>query len=261
MAGLTGEREPSTAEVLEGQYSPEQCRALFPKTVTQAQRARISNLRQHLDKPPEPKSKEYQVWRDTSDMLTQEATTGPDHVGRRVDLRITNEQQEHRQEDLVDTSITHPSNKTNITKSTTYAQLCLRKLLGRLDKKEHVPPNSPALEKRAKEKIETYSTLMTITEKQYIEGRRLSKPVFVPAIATTHGELGLDLIRFMERITAAYKFKMKQAPPRADGRGAKELTTTFRRHLREKVLMAVIKGTARVLRSAGLGKLACRKYG
>jgi hypothetical protein len=102
---------------------------------------------------------------------------------------------------------------------------------------------------------------MTITEKQFYENRRLSKPVFVPAIVTTHGELAPELIRFMEQTTAAYKYRVKQAPPRADGRTAKELTAKFRRHLRERVLVAVVRGTARVLRNAGLGKLACRKYG
>ena len=101
---------------------------------------------------------------------------------------------------------------------------------------------------------------MAIVEKQFHERRRPSKPVFVPAIVTSHGEIGPDFIRLMEWVTAAYKSTLKNAPPRADGRKPEYLTAVFRKHLREKLLVATAKGTARLLRDAGLSKMACRKH-
>jgi hypothetical protein len=261
-AGVDGKREPPTATVLGGHYTPQQCRALFPKQASKDVQAAIANFRHHLDNKPDEKNRdEYKDWQIKTQVLEKDITERTDNVGRRVDIHATKEDQDGiTQERLVDTSLTHPTNKTNITKSAKHAQLCLSQRLGRLDKKVVVPPSGPALRDRTKSKIQTYSTLMAIAEKQYLEKRRLSKPVFVPAIATTHGELGPDLIKLMEWIVAAYKLKMEQAPPRADGRRPAQMTATFRRRLRERVLVAVMKGTARVLRTAGLSKLACRKY-
>ena len=160
----------------------------------------------------------------------------------------------------MDTSVTHPSNQTNILKALEDAKLRLRKQLG-FDNEHQVPRTTPALDRRVQTKNDTYATLMAIMEKQFSERRRSGKPKFVPAVATTHGELAPDLIQFMEWITAAYKATLKNAPPRADGRTPAGLAATFRQHLRQKVLMAVAKGTARILRDAGLSKIACRKYG
>ena len=101
---------------------------------------------------------------------------------------------------------------------------------------------------------------MTIASKQFHELLRTTKPTFVAAVATTHGELSTDLIHLMEWIVAAYKSSLANAPPRADGRKPEQLSAIFRQHLRQKVLMAVAKGTARILRDAGLGKTATRKY-
>ena len=191
----------------------------------------------------------------------QRATTGPDQVGRRVDIHAINDRPEGQQERVVDTSITHPTNKTNLSKSTAHAQLSLRKLLGRLGKNEKQPSNtSPALTQRINDKVKTYATLMLILEKQFRERRRLSLPEFVPAIATTHGELGPELHQFLEWIVMGYKAKMKQMPPRPDGQSVADLARTFRRRLRERVLVAIMKGTARVLRTAGLSKWTCRKH-
>ena len=163
----------------------------------------------------------------------------------------------------MESSVTHPTNKTKYRKAHQDAVLRLRHRLdhlGLLDKKTKPLPSTPALLQRTQDKIDTYGPLMAFTEKQFHDRLRLSKPIFVPAIATTHGELGPDLIRFMEWITRAHKSTLKSAPPRADGRTPEQLSALFRKHLREKVVLSIVKGTARVLREAGLSKSTCRKH-
>ena len=224
--------------------------------MTKTGKERIQVLRHLLENKPDAKE-QHQAHAFKTQIIMQEALEGKEKTGRRVDLQVTTEDGQERP---VDTSVTHPSNQTNILKAHKHAKLCLRKQLG-IDTKHQVPRTTPALDRRVQDKIDTYATLMAITEKQYSERRRPSKPKFVPAVATTHAELAPDLIQFMEWITAAYKATLKNAPPRADGRKPAELTATFRQHLRQKVLMSITKGTARMLRDAGLSRNTCRKYG
>jgi hypothetical protein len=261
LADMEAHREPPTATLLNQEVSPAAARTLFPKTVTQAQQQLIDEFKQHLDHPPDQADqKAYKHWKAQGDVLQQRATTGREQVGRRVDIHVVSDRPEGQQERVVDTSITHPTNKSNLSKSTKHAQLSLRKLLNRLGKNEKPSNTSPALTQRINDKVKTYATLMLILEKQFRENRRLSLPEFVPAIATTHGELGPELHQFLEWIIMGYKAKMKQMPPRPDGQNVADLARTFRRRLRERVLVAIMKGTARVLRTAGLSKWACRKH-
>ncbi len=118
----------------------------------------------------------------------------------------------------MESSVTHPTNKTKYRKAHQDAVLRLRHRLdhlGLLDKKTKPLPSTPALLQRTQDKIDTYGPLMAFTEKQFHDRLRLSKPIFVPAIATTHGELGPDLIRFKEWITKARKSTLKSVEYRS----------------------------------------------
>jgi hypothetical protein len=261
-AFLAARREPPTHEVLGGRFTAEEARHLFPKRATKHGKEIIAEITRMSLTKPEPEAKEEQkAWkRKYKALMDQICQSADDKVGRRVDIQVTNTEEEAGQERLVDTSVTHTTNKTNYRKSHQDAERRLRHRLGLLDKKDTPPPNTPALLQRTQDKIDTYGALVALLKKQFDDRLRSTNPVFVPAIATTHGELGPDLIRFMEWITKAHKLTLMNAPPRADGRKPEQLAALFRKHLREKVILAIVRGTARVLREAGLSKSACRKH-
>merc|ERR1712087_499321 len=70
---------------------------------------------------------------------------------------------------------------------------------------------------QAKAKHLQYAPLINIAKKQNIDGIRNNTPQFVPVVATTHGELVVELISLVEWLTDKYRRKMTYKGSREDG--------------------------------------------
>jgi hypothetical protein len=256
-AGLRAEREPSTCSLLEGStWDEKACRSLFPKVVTKATQESILRMRELIEAPLPNDEKEKKNRAAQIEAIQNTITQVSGNVGRRVDIAIRSDEEEM----MVDTTVTHTTNKTNLPKSTKHAHDILTHLLTKPAGASKPSSTSPAVTKRAAAKRDTYATLMAILMKLHREGKRHLKPLFVPAVMTTHGEMGPDLVKLLEWITGHYRRKVESEGPRADGQDAADLTTAFRQRSRERLLVAIAKGTAAALRAAGLSKMACHKY-
>jgi hypothetical protein len=250
-------REPATYFLLEGStYTAEQCRGLFPKVVTKATQASIQRMLELIEAPPPNDEKEKQNRAAQIEAIQNTITQANGNVGRRVDIAIRSDAEEM----MVDTTVTHTTNKTNLPKSTKHAHDILTHLLTKPAGASKPSSTSPAVAKRAAAKRDTYATLMAILMKLHREGKRRLKPLFVPAVMTTHGEMGPDLVKLLEWITEHYRRRVESEGPRADGQDTADLTTAFRKRSRERLFVTIAKGTADVLRAAGLSKMACHKY-
>ena len=122
---------------------------------------------------------------------------------------------------------------------------------------EYIEGNS--LQEQTQSKHNRYAPLVTIAQKQTIDGKRISEPEFIAAAMSTAGEMGWETIRLQEILTASYARMLGTQPKRDDGIGIKKLTANYRNKLRNRVAIAVARGQARMCFSAGLRASSCRK--
>ena len=81
---------------------------------------------------------------------------------------------------------------------------------------------------------------------------RRAAPLFLPVVATTHGELCPGAIRLTEWLVHKYRARLLLEGDRDDGETVEDLTAAFRREFRQSLTVAVARGHAEMLRSAGL---------
>ena len=117
-----------------------------------------------------------------------------------------------------------------------------------------------AARQQMKLKHKTYSPLITIAKKQVENGRRHCEPKFWACVATTHWELGLEAIKLQEYLTWNYGKKLAMEGHRDNGKKISTLTAQFRNDFRLKIVVAVAKGQARMLNTAGLPMGIFKKY-
>ena len=110
------------------------------------------------------------------------------------------------------------------------------------------------LKKRA-----TYAPLLAVAQKQIETGKRINKPIFVPAICTTHGEFGQGFIHIQEWLVKRFKARITLEGDRDDGIKPDQLTAQYRQRIRSSILVAMVKGQAQMLCSAGLHDMTCRR--
>jgi hypothetical protein len=114
--------------------------------------------------------------------------------------------------------------------------------------------------KQEKMKVDTYSPLVRIAELQHQNGKRMARPVFHPFVVTTLGEVGPKAVALREWIIGAYARKLEREGPRDDGRAIKAMTADFRSRFRSAIQIAVAKGLARMISSAGFPTTSCAKH-
>jgi hypothetical protein len=122
-----------------------------------------------------------------------------------------------------------------------------------------IPPGS-AVAKQELLKVRTYSPLIRVATEQFEKGKREVLPVFRPFVLSTLGEMGPQAVALREWITRAYARKLEREGPRADGRKIEHLTADFRSRFRSSIHIAVAKGLARMISSAGFPTTSCAKH-
>jgi hypothetical protein len=121
-------------------------------------------------------------------------------------------------------------------------------------------PAGHTVTKQEKFKMVTYAPLVRIATEQHEKGKRLALPVFHPFVVTTLGEEGPLAVSLREWIVMAYRAKLEREGPRNDGQRLQDMTADFRTRFRSSIHIAVAKGLARMISSAGFPTTSCAKY-
>ena len=108
--------------------------------------------------------------------------------------------------------------------------------------------------------MKTYAPLVRIATEQFEKGKREVLPVFHPFVLSTLGEEGPLAVSLREWIVMAYARKLEREGPRDDGRKVQHMTAEFRSRMRSSLHIAVAKGLARQISSAGFPNTSCAKH-
>jgi hypothetical protein len=100
-------------------------------------------------------------------------------------------------------------------------------------------------------KLDRYSLLAAMVERQVLDGRRAAAPLILPVVVSTHGELCPGTVQLQEWLVERYRARLRLEGERDDGEQEDELITAFRCELRAALLVATAKGTAEMLTVAG----------
>ena len=103
---------------------------------------------------------------------------------------------------------------------------------------------------------------MEFVAKQHVDDARVVKPLFVPAIATCHGELHPEhfVQVIQEGLVRTYRERVEREGLPEDGSTVKSLTAAFRTEMRTAIQVAIARAFARSLLAAGMPNESCRKH-
>jgi hypothetical protein len=240
--GLDVRVEPATSSILAYQYSPEQCRSLFPKTSTKANKKRADRLSFLLDAVPGADGEAKAALIAECKALVDQAPAGD--KGLRVDLSIVGDNGE---EVWVDVGLTHTSGKTG-------RDAALRFLAG--ESAEGPPAGatvdrpSPPVESYAKRKMEKYNGLVDLGRLLHHRRKRRSSPKFIAGVISHEGEFSAGVFSLIE-ILSSRKFALAAAGQDEPWWTPTQVSAAFRMELKDMLASAVVKGWGLMLSAVG----------
>jgi len=186
-AGLVARREPPTSSLLGNEFSPDDCRSIFPsKSSAEYKRAfaELCAAIARLDAPGgDVEAKQAELQRVAERMPPVDPS---DLKGLRVDLAMTDEVSGEAQ--WIDVSVIN-------TATPTYATAEVAFITAQRQMAMHAPPSSeaprlvsPALIAGEIKKNGKYSRLMMIANRAATAGKRPDRPVFTPVLFSACGE-------------------------------------------------------------------------
>ena len=110
---------------------------------------------------------------------------------------------------------------------------------------------SPAVARATKLKEKRYALLIELLERQVHNRKRVSVPVLIPGVVTHLGELGPDMIKFVELLTAECGRKFKPRGWATMGRSKAKCTAAYRTRMKDAILCANVAGFGQALMAAG----------
>jgi len=248
LAGCTATIEPATHLLLLNEFTPQQCRVLFPKNPSKDFRDSSVKLYRELQAiaalpadAPDRAEREREAGVELDVLLEDKCAKS----GRRMDVQIVDPRT--GEEVWTDPTCIHT---TGTTKLAAERKETMRRLGS--ENKEVKGAPSPAVKAAHKKKQETYALMLAIAEKQAANGSRVTAPLFFPAVVSTHGEFCEGMVSLQEWLTSKYRARLQREGDRDDGAPIELLTGRFRYSLRASVLLAMAKGQAGMLLAAGL---------
>ena len=181
--------------------------------------------------------------------------------GLRIDLQLI----DHftNQERWIDTTCIHPTCASRIKQELKHIKIKIHAKSKQRESKRidpnYIPREGYAADNQKNFKHKVYMQLINIARKQHQDGRRAKEPVFYAAVATTLGEIGEEFVKLQEFVCSAYGRHMIRQGDRDDRSTILECTTNFRRKFRERIIMAMAKGHARIVNECGLPMQCCKK--
>jgi hypothetical protein len=161
----------------------------------------------------------------------------------------------------LDGTLTHPPSGQQIWYDTTTVHTTCR---SKIKKELVLTRNRRAAGKAAKDmqsaglmavhqkKLDRYSLLAALAERQVLDGLRAVAPVILPVAVSTHGEFCPGAVRVQEWLTSKYRERLLLEGDRDDGEKLEDLTAAFRGEFRSSLLVASCKGLADMLLAAGM---------
>jgi hypothetical protein len=110
---------------------------------------------------------------------------------------------------------------------------------------------SPTLVDRTNKKIEKYSRLLLVAQKQVKEKKRKQVPVFATFALSDYGELSPAAVELVEWLVAQYRAKCELTPHRDDGLKPLDLVRDYRFRLQLSVQLALAAGYGEMCFRAG----------
>ncbi len=254
-AGLATRCEPDTHSLLLGEFSPEECRRVFPKNMSKSYQAAFGNLSQAQDFIASAgcsfSLEEKQIY------IQQKIDLLPIHKGEATGLRvdICLENTETGEAKWVDTTVVHTTCASYRSKE--LAAIAKRNLAAAVTESYLLPKTwsqdpSPALLEREAGKSAKYSRLVMVAAKQHLDGKRSSIPVFTPFAVSDFGELSPTAVGLQEWLVNQYRKRCIKQGRRSDGCSTEELVQQFRHRLKIGVQLAVAAGLGNMIQAAGL---------
>jgi hypothetical protein len=252
-AGLTQRPEPSTHNLLLGEFTKEQCRKIFPKSVTNDYKIKFQQLMDTVDaveadRTSGPEQKQALI-QSKIDLLP---ARGVESNGLRIDLELVDTHTDEVK--WIDVTAVHTTCDSYI--SDELKSVIKRKVSGEIAEEMKVPDvvasnPSPTLLVRETSKKEKYSRLVCVAKKQFLEGKRRAVPQFTPFALADNGELTPTSLALQEWIVQAYRRKTQAEGPRADGLQVSQLVVSFRHRLKLAVQFALASGVGAMINAAG----------
>jgi hypothetical protein len=274
-AGVQSRLEPSTSNILLNQYTPQECRSMFPKNPSAQVKDFAARLRRELAKIRNIPASDERVRLEADINHILEEIDENSTKGLRLDVQIIGRDEEM----WVDCTCVHPSCKTRLSKQYKdtrenigskgiVAPRCPDMKEDTVDSPGHDTSDSSHSQARAaentyytytaidtqKHKHNVYSPLMDVAHAQHIDGARRIMPQFMGAVVTTLGEFSKDMIDLQEWLVKQYRYRVDEEGERPDGRTIQELTAAFRQDFRASIILAASVGNARMILTCG------RKY-
>jgi hypothetical protein len=251
LAGVTANREPSTASLLGHIYTVEQCACLFPyrkqsvaDVAVGASTKSLLDLRDHTLDPVERAFIEV--------ALTQLSLTTPTRgKGLRVDVQLVDEDGPAN-ELWLDVSSIHSTAEKYVSKLLRFLKHeQVADTIAVVRKPLRSSIDSSAVAHAAGDKNEKYMPLLQRGRLLHATGKLPQLPEFNPCIVTHAGEFGSGLTRTVEWICTRYR---KHVAPKAAlmaGTSIVKCTGRFRSETLDSIAAALAKGWAQQLLSVG----------
>jgi hypothetical protein len=264
-AGCEVDLEPATSAILNGEYTDEECRHMFPKKhISKAKLKELDALRSQLEQHKKLPAGDARAGLINSNLASQAiiigCTDGESTVGLRLDVRLMDPVS--NQEFFIDATCISP---TCSSKREAELKHTLKRLSSAVQAKADLAPDpeerntSAAVTAAEKFKHTKYARLLAVATAQHAHRLRPSLPVFHAFVMSTLGELGPGSIAVQEFLLACYARRLRREGPRRDGLTKSFLTAQFRSKLRIGLQVAVAKGCAQMSLNAGLPTLKKRR--
>ena len=90
-----------------------------------------------------------------------------------------------------------------------------------------------------------------MASKQFVDGKRSSRPAFTPFVVSDLGELGPSAIDLQEWIVEQYRRKLVKMGRRNDGCSTADLVRKFRHSFKVAIQLAMASGLGSMIQAAG----------
>ena len=249
-AGCTVDREPSTAALLQHQFTALELRSLCPKDASKANKVRSAAIYQALTKlatmPPGAPNVEAVVLAIKRIIADTPAAT----KGVRLDLAIVFP---NGSEVWIDFAGVHPTTRASVGGITNWLRtnnLVDFVAAGVAANNPDARAPSPSVVATVRAKEERYRLLMHLVVQQVHSRMRPRAPILCAAVITHLGELSPHLIELIERLTSAAASNYRPGPLN-DGAPRRIFANRFRTELKDALMAANARGWGRALRAAG----------
>ena len=233
-AGLVAYLEPPTWELLLGQFSAEECRAMFPKSPTAETCARANEIQELLNK--------HAATNDAAgrasilvEIKGKMAEMPNDTQGRRIDVVVKATDGSEIWIDMTGIHLTTIGHRNNALK-----ELIEEATDGDKGKRGH-QKMSVSMAAAVKAKTIKYWPMVQQAEVQKIAGKRRSTPRFLVGGVTHTGEFSHGLFEIIEWLSLQVKLDVKRNP-RRDGTSPAKAAGKFRMELKDTLATICAEG-------------------